>query len=365
MKKIVVGILCLLLVISMIGCGKTKEKVVVKKPAKDVETVVPPVKPVTPVEPVIDTHPGQGRSYLTGEWVSQEILNQRPLAIMIANTPDVCPQSSVGQAQIIYEVPVEGGITRLLAVFEDYNKIEKIGSVRSCRYYYVYYASEFNALYAHYGQSAYADTLLKNPKVNNISGMDSGTEGNIFYRTKDAKPPHNAFAKGSGILAFAQKKGYATTYDPSYKGHYLFASDTEPVNLLNGVVANKVETGFYISHSYFEYHQDDQTYYRFQNKVAHKDALTNEQLKFKNILVQFSSIGYMPDKKSLKIETLGSGVGKYITNGKAIDITWEKKEEFGVTHYYDLQKNEIKLNQGKTCVLIIDTNHQAQLIISE
>lgn len=362
MKRIVAVVLCLLLVFSIAACGKTKEKVIVKKPIKQEVNVVPPV---VPVEPVVDTHVGQGRSYLTGEWVNQEILTQRPLAIMIANTPDVCPQSSVGQAQIIYEVPVEGGITRLLAVFEDYNAIEKIGSVRSCRYYFVYYASEFNALYAHYGQSAYADNLLKNPKVNNISGMDSGTEGKVFYRTNDAKPPHNAFAKGSGVLAFAQKKGYATTYDPSYQGHYLFASDTEPVNLMNGITANKVESGFYISHSYFEYNKEDGNYYRFQNKVAHKDALSKEQLKFKNILVQFSSIGYMPDQKSLQIDTLGSGTGKYITNGKAIDITWEKKEEFGVTHYYDLQKNEIKLNQGKTNVLIIDKNHQTQLIIQE
>lgn len=361
MKKISVIILGLMLVLCMTGCGKEKEKIVVKEPVKHEDPVV---VPVTPTEPVVD-HTGQGRSYLTGEWVSQEILSQRPLAIMIANTPDVCPQSSIEQAQIIYEVPVEGGITRLLAVFEDYNKIEKIGSVRSCRYYYVYYASEFNALYAHYGQSAYANELLKNPKVNNISGMDSGTEGVVFYRTKDAKPPHNAFAKGSGILAFAQKKGYSTTYDPSYQGHYQFASDTEQTNLMSGAIANKVESGFYISHSYFEYNKEDQYYYRFQNNIPHKDALTNNQLKFKNILVQFSSIGYMPDKKSLQIETLGTGTGKFITNGKAIDITWEKKTEFGVTHYYDLQKNEIKLNQGKTCVLVIDQKHQSQLIIRE
>ncbi len=56
------------------------------------------------------------------------------------------------------------------------------------------------------------------------------------------------------------------------------------------------------------------------------------------------------------IYTTGNGNGKYITNGKAIDITWKKDTEFGVTRYYDTSGKEITINPGKTWVCIIQNS---------
>ena len=50
---------------------------------------------------------------------------------------------------------------------------------------------------------------------------------------------------------------------------------------------------------------------------------------------------------------VNGGTGTYITNGKAIDVTWSKDDPWGVTKYRDSNGEEIKLNLGKTWVLIV------------
>lgn len=364
MKKKLSVLLIGVLALSLVGCGSKPNRVEEKNHEQISKTDTSPSAETPAETPAVD-HSNDMRSFLTGEWVSKEVGNQRPLAIMIANTTAACPQSGIDQAKIVYEVPVEGGITRLLGVFENYNTIEKIGSVRSCRYYYVYLAHEWNAIYAHYGQSAYADQILKNPLVNRISGFDSDTQGTVFFRTTDKKPPHNAFAKGSGIQAYALKKGFAITHPEGHSPTLHFTDETNPIVPANGLVANKVSTGYLISKSYYQYDSGSGLYQRFQYGQPHTDAISGQQLAFKNILVQFANIGYMSDNTSLKIDLTGSGKGYYITNQKAIEVKWEKKEEFGITHYYDQSGKEITLNQGKTSILIVDQNRRGQFQIQE
>ena len=71
----------------------------------------------------------------SGEWIDESLSNQRPLCIMINNIVDAMPQSGISQADITYEMLVEGGITRYMCVFKDYSNLEKLGPVRSARHY--------------------------------------------------------------------------------------------------------------------------------------------------------------------------------------------------------------------------------------
>ena len=103
----------------------------------------------------------QVKSYLTGENVPESIGRRRPVAVMMGNNSSGAPQSGIGHAGVVYEAPVEGNITRLMGILEDYDSLERIGSVRSCRDYYLFYANEFNAIYAHYGQAVYALPYLE------------------------------------------------------------------------------------------------------------------------------------------------------------------------------------------------------------
>ena len=100
---------------------------------------------------------------LTGEWVTDRTEEYgRPIAVMLNNISDAMPQCDIGKADIVYEMKVEGGITRLLGIFNDYSNLEKLGSIRSCRPYYVTVAMEYDAIYMHYGQSPQGeDTSLQ------------------------------------------------------------------------------------------------------------------------------------------------------------------------------------------------------------
>ena len=75
----------------------------------------------------------------------------------------------------------------------------------------------------------------------------------------------------------------------------------------------------------------------------------------KNVIFQYCQSGFYASTQYLNINVHTGEYGYYITDGKAIPIAWEKDGEFGVTHYYDHDHNEIVLNQGKTWVCIIPT----------
>lgn len=290
------------------------------------------------------------KSYLTGEDVPESVGRRRPVAVMLGNNIEGAPQSGTTHAGVIYEAPVEGGITRLMGIFEDYDSLEKIGSVRSCRDYYIFYANEFDAIYAHYGQAAYALQYLDNGVIDNLNGLVLG--GTAFYRTSDRQAPHNAYTSAEYLQRGIDAKGYRQTYKDGYTGHYQF-SDTEVIPD-SDCTANIVHMdNFSDNHPWFEYNADTKKYSRFQYGQAHIDETTGEQLTCDNIILQYSNYQPYDANGYLNIDTSSGGQGKYITRGKAMDITWSKDDASGITHYYDTAGQEISLNPGKTWVEIV------------
>ena len=163
-------------------------------------------------------------SYLTGKQVSTEIGSKRPVAIMFNNIIDAIPQAGIANADVVYEAPVEGGITRLMGIMEDYEDASRIGSVRSCRNYYVYYATEFDAIYSHFGQAVYALDLLERPEVDNLSGL-SDYGSTVYYRSDDRVAPHNVYTTAERLEQGIEMCGYDRYYPEDYAGHYQFAAD--------------------------------------------------------------------------------------------------------------------------------------------
>ena len=89
---------------------------------------------------------------LTGiEVESEDALPARPVQVSIPNdTYGAVPQSNISYADIIYEFPVEGELTRLQAIF--YSEFpDKVGPLRSVRYYFVDTATEYKAFHVGYG----------------------------------------------------------------------------------------------------------------------------------------------------------------------------------------------------------------------
>ncbi len=355
------GLVCMLAAGLLAACGNTdaEEEEIVSSSEPEVNTakIDAPVGEVAEVE---DTHPGQARSYLTGEWIDEDIAAQRPVAVMIGNTADAQPEYGIASADVVYEAPVEGNITRLMPVFQDYQSVEKIMSVRSCRLYYIDWALEFDAIYAHYGQAYLAKDMLSEDYVDDLNGLDALLDGTMYFRDSGKSSPHNAYVTGGSILNGITINGYDTQYSEDYSGHYLFNTDDDnEIYLTGGEAAAVVQPGYKIDNPWFVYNEETGLYERYQFKSAHVDANNDEQVAVKNILFQVVDWSVADSEHGyLSVTTTGTGDGWYVTNGQVIPVTWSKESQTAPTRYYDTDGNEITLNQGRTWVNIIQNTYK-------
>ena len=322
-------------------------------------TATPEITPTSP--PVEENHEGMMRSYLSGLWVPIEVGTKRPYAFQFSNFKTVGNQWGISQADIVYECIVEGGITRLLGIGENYTG-DRIGSTRSSRHYFVSIADEYDAIYIHYGKTKYAVAKIKELGIDNLDG-ESGIGTTVFYRDKSMKAPHNAFATLSGIQKGIEKLKYETKYEENYEPHYKFYE--EDTDLSEGTVADKISLKFsgYTTPT-FEYNSTDKLYSRNQFGGPHKDSLTGEQLRFKNIIVQFVKEWDIDrnDYQTMDLEN-ATGSGYYITNGKMIKITWKKNEATRLMRYYNEAGEELTINPGKTYITLFPRDRVEDVVM--
>lgn len=304
---------------------------------------------------------GMVRSPLTNEWVEEKVATTRPIAVMIPNEAHAVPHYNLSKASIVYEAKVEGSMTRMMAIFEDWQKLNKIGNVRSIRSYFAYWAFEWDPIIVHFGGPYFVYDLLNLDTTDNVDGTRDNT---AFFRSNDRENPHNAYAAGPGILESAKKNGYSLEYRDVTDGpHFQFATPDKPNTLSqygeNAADATYVDmtAAYPLTRCYFQY-EDDGLYYRYQylsggTDGAHVDGYNNKQLAFSNILVQ-----------RVKQEEIENGYlvmqchdttrdGYFFTQGKGIHVTWQKIGDYGATRFYDDNGDEIQLNTGKTMILII------------
>ena len=284
--------------------------------------------------------------------------NDRPFAVMIDNHEDAWPQAGLQNAYMVYEIIVEGGETRLMALFKGAD-LEKIGPVRSARHYFIDYALENDAIYVHFGQSPQAQSDIKKYSVDDINGISE--DGTTFWRVKDKAAPHNAVTSTENLLKSAESKKYRTTSDEKSVLNYV----TDEVNLENGEGAVKVT----IPHSDL---QTVEYYYDEQNKVYERYAREEEQVDWdtetpvtvKNIIITFCNNYTLSDSENKGrqgLRNIGTFDGYYITNGKAIPIKCIKNARDEKTVYQDLDGNVINVNDGNTFVHICSTNSDVEI----
>ena len=278
--------------------------------------------------------------------------NTRPYAVMINNISTVWDyQCGLEDAYLVYEIIVEGGYTRLMALFKD-KDLDRIGSVRSSRHYFLDYALENDAIYVHFGWSPQAQSDMVSLGVNNINFISYN--GYTRDRSLGLATEHTAFTTTTDIMNGINYYGYRTTTDEKPLLDYSVKS----VNLSNmdGVeVANKININYSNSRStQFEYDSVNKVYNRFQNNEVHKDYVTDKQYTAKNIITykvdNYTISG--DDKGRQTLDNLGNGTGWYITEGYAEPIKWEKATRSSKTIYKYLDGSEIKVNDGNTYIEI-------------
>ena len=377
-KKLLTVLLALTMVLSVAACGKTEEAPQVEEPVVEevaVSTPEPqPTEEPTP-EPTVgpaviaerEVVDGKMQSFLTGEWKDEAVVNRRPIAVMIPNNTPAMPQYGLGKASIIYEAPVEGRITRLMAVIEDFDDLDRIGPVRSSRDYFVYQAMGYQAIYCNWGLARpYVEELINRDTVQNISAAVEG-----IY-----KPAHEAFDRVSrpgyateftgylfidGMLEAAERLEYDWEYDDAYVPPFTFAAeevraednyaDAEGATVIypGGTEGNKGGYGAYTP--YFEYNEEDGLYYRYQEGEAQIDELDESQYAVSNVVLQYCHGEGRDDHDYLAFGVHGEGDAIVFTGGKVIKGTWKRYDgDATPAKFYDENDEEIIFNQGKTWI---------------
>ena len=284
----------------------------------------------------------------------------RPIAVMIDNHDDAWPQAGLQRAYMVYEIIVEGGETRLMALFKGADDVEKIGPVRSARHYFIDYAMENDAIYTHFGESPQASSDIKKYSIAEIDGISE--DGTTFWRVKDKAAPHNAVTSMKNLIQSAKNKNYRMTSSEDSVLNYV----TDEVNLEDGQGAVSVT----IPHSQlqtvsYEYDEENKVYERFARKEAQVDWDTDEPITVKNIIITFCDNYTLSDtenKGRQGLKNIGTFDGYYITNGKAIKIKCIKNARDEKTIYQELNGNEIDVNDGNTFVHICPTDADVEIV---
>ncbi len=279
--------------------------------------------------------------------------NERPIAVMIDNQAMALPHAGLQEAYLVYEIIAEGGITRLMALYKD-RDVSLIGPVRSSRHYYLDYAMENDAIYAHYGWSERARRDIASLDINNLNGITNAPDA--YWRDKTRYAPHNVFTSTENLKKEASKKGYKMTSTEDLLLNY----NVDEVNLSEkegAGVANNVTIRYsnYQTTSYV-YDSENKVYLRSTNGEAHRDAVTGNQYTAKNIIVAQVGNSAFDNYGRQDLDNIGTGNGYYITNGYAIPITWSKDSRESQTVYKDTAGNEIEVNDGNTFIQIQPLN---------
>lgn len=290
--------------------------------------------------------------------------SSRPIAFMIDNNKNAQPHASINSAYIVYEIIVEGGETRLMALFKGV-VADQVGPIRSARHYFLDYAMENDAIYAHLGWSPQAQSDISKYSVNSINGQayDTGkarTDTSLYWRVTHKKAPHNAYTNTTSIYQIAQDKGYTLTSNKESVLNYV----AEPVLLEteDAVIANTITIPYASNHKVqYIYDTITQRYTRYSKNKKMTDETTGEDVTTKNLIITFARNYTLNDgenKGRQDVVTVGELDGYYITNGKAIKIKCIKNDRTEQTTYVDLTGNEISVNDGNTWVNIcpIDAN---------
>ena len=275
---------------------------------------------------------------------------ERPIAIMIDNDNEQArPHAGLDEAYLIYEMIIEGGAARFMALYKG-DATEKIGPVRSSRHYFLDYVMENDAIYTHYGWSPKAQTDIAAFKINKINGVLGG-DGSIFWREKKYKGDwHSAYTSIEKISDMADKKKYKreTAHQNSigYSDEYLNMETETVANNVNLNYSYKYKTGYI-------YNPETKLYEKTINGKPHSMQNGNV-LKVKNIIIQLigdTPLGDGTDRRN--INTTGSGKGYYITDGYCKSITWSKSSRTANTIYKDESGTPLLINPGKTIINII------------
>ncbi|MFD0589959.1 DUF3048 domain-containing protein [Paenibacillus sp. GCM10027627] len=275
----------------------------------------------------------------------------RPLAVMINNYSAARPQSGLTDADVVWEVLAEGGITRLVAIFQSSDQLSHtIGPIRSNRAYLIDIADSYGAVMAHAGGSPEAYSILKKqgkPYLDEITNA-----GSYFWRSKERKAPHNLYSSQEKLRAGADKRGYEKEVNVP---KYTFSADGTLSESLEAITekAADITIKFLMDNYKVNYVFDESTglYKRSINGEPHIDLNNGEQLNAANLIVFETAHRTLDNEGRMSVDLESGGKGYLFQKGKKIDLDWVRSPDGMIRFAKD--GTELPLLPGKTYIHIV------------
>jgi hypothetical protein len=296
---------------------------------------------------------------LDGILVPPKVAAQHPIAVMIDDLGPARPQSGFSSASVVWQAPAEGGIPRYMLVFQE-NIPAEVGPVRSSRYYYIAWAAEWRAVYAHAGGSPQAlQTLRQKGNGQLVYNADEFRWGRSFWRVKKRFPPHNLYTDGKHLRGIAKSvKAKDGPMEPAWN----FAPDLAEMYRPRG---GRIQVSYPYNEITYSYDWKSNTYLRGVTGAPRQvDGNTGQRVAPKNVVIMLMRFGPLNDgshKHRLEADVVGTGTAWIATNGTTIKGTWRKKTLTAPTQFFNANGKEVTLTVGQTFVQVMQAGTKVKL----
>jgi hypothetical protein len=262
------------------------------------------------------------------------LATRKPIAVMIDDHWLARPQSGLSMANIVYQGPAEGGIPRYMAIFQT-EAPPSIGPIRSARLYFVAWAEEYRAGFAHmWGAPNAMGRLAKDTGkyIYNIDGLRYGGMSGYMWRTSFRVAPHNLYTSYAKLETLTSKLGGTA---PLATSPFTFEDALPGSARLEG---GQVVVPYAQNDVVYDYDWKTNTYPRTVSKEGPQiDAATGLRIAPSNVVLMFMNVGLLAatpaelHKHRLDVQYTGHGSAMVFNNGQAIKAIWTKNSEYAPT----------------------------------
>jgi len=289
---------------------------------------------------------------LTGQPTARALATRRPVAVVIDNYfPDSRPQAGLSRASVVFEAPVEGGITRLLAIYLEKDS-SAVGPIRSARPYFVAWAAGFHSVFVHAGGAPAALKLLHNvPQVGDLEALARNPE---FHRAKNTPAPHNLFSSTMALRAAAQRKGIDSPLPFIFPVHKSEASlsrrgNAQIIRVAFSTPSVSSPAPYAVSYRYLRRRN---AYIRAEGGVPFVDSTTNRPVMTNNVVVLLVRVTPIPDDplQRVAVQTNGSGRALYFRDGHVVRGFWRKRSVGSALLFLQSSGANVSLDRGNTWI---------------